>query len=294
MNIIIFGGSGFLGSHIADSAQCAGHTVTIFDKKPSPWPREGQRFIQGDIMDEKAVDAAMAGQQIAYNFAGIADIEMAARVPIETIRLNVLGNAILMDAARRADVGRFVFASSVYVYSNVGAFYRSSKRACEMFIEDYQQTFGLPYTILRYGTLYGPRSDDKNFIRCVISDALTVGRIERDGDGEEIREYIHVHDAARYSIDILAPEFENQIILLTGPYPMKVKDMLTMIREILNNRVEIEYKPAQSRFHYNITPYSYNPSLGRKYIGDSYIDLGQGILNLIEEIDAARMSSDQK
>lgn len=290
MKIIVFGGSGFLGSHVADAALSAGHEVTVFDRTPSKWLRKEQSFIQGDILDEESVSGAVKGMDVVYNFAGMADIEESAGKPLETIRLNVLGNGIILDACRKYEIKRYVYASSVYVCSHTGLFYRTSKRASEMFIEDYQKAYSLPYTILRYGSLYGPRTTGSNFIKSIIRQALKEGKVVREGDGDEIREYIHVMDAARNSIEILAPEFENQIINLTGMHPMRIKDLLTMLKEIFHNKVEISYVPSESEIHYTITPYSYNPRMGRKYVGNSYIDIGQGLLELIAEMDESARS----
>lgn len=287
MKIIVFGGSGFLGSHVVDAAQDAGHEVTIFDMAESRWIRTGQTFVKGDILDQGAVSAAVKGIDAVYNFAGLADIEEAAGKPLDTIKLNILGNGIILDACREHKVKRYVYASTVYVCSHAGLFYRTSKRSAEMYIEDYQKAFSVPYTVLRYGSLYGPRATGNNFIKSIIKQALDSGKVVREGDGDEIREYIHVADAARNSIEILKPEFENQIINLTGAHPMRIKDLLTMLKEILHNKVEISYVPSDSEIHYTITPYSYNPRMGRKYVGNAYIDIGQGLLELIAEIDEA-------
>ncbi|MFA5256467.1 MAG: NAD-dependent epimerase/dehydratase family protein, partial [Candidatus Omnitrophota bacterium] len=200
MKAIVFGGSGFLGSHVADALDDAGHDVFIYDIKPSRYLRPSQTMITGDILDEKKAAAAVKGCDIVYNFAGIADIDEAGKKPLESVKCNILGNSILLEAARKAKIKRFVFASSLYVYSKAGGFYRSTKQACELLIENYHEVFKMPYTILRYGSLYGPRTDGNNFIYAIIKQALTHNKISRHGDGEEIREYIHVRDAAKGSV----------------------------------------------------------------------------------------------
>ena len=284
MKVVVFGGSGFLGSHVADALIDAGHSVTIYDIKASPYIRPGQAMVLGDILDEEKVVAAVSGCDVAYNFAGIADLEEAIRKPLESVRYNVLGNSIILEACRQADVKRVVYASSLYVYSKTGSFYRSTKQACELLIENYHEVFGLPYTILRYGSLYGPRADEKNFIYKVIRQALTEKKIIRPGDGEEIREYIHVYDAARCSVDILSDAFKNEYVIITGHQQMKVKDLLTMIREMLDNSVDIEYRTPEFGYHYEITPYTFAPKLAKRMVSLTYLDLGQGILKSIQSI----------
>jgi UDP-glucose 4-epimerase len=288
MKTVVFGGAGFLGSHVADALQDAGHDVTIFDIKGSPHLRPGQREIQGDILDEAAVERVVADAEVVYNFAGFSDIEAAPREPLATAKLNVLGNCIILEACRKASVRRFVLASTVYVYSRAGSFYTASKQACEAYTENYGHAFGLPYTVLRYGSLYGGRADARNGVHRLLAQALTERRIVYVGDGEEIREYIHVEDAAQCSVRVLDPEFVDQHLTITGSAPMRVRDLLVMIREMLGGSVEIEFRPDTSpetaRIHYRVTPYSFAPRIGRKLISTCYVDMGQGLLRCLEEI----------
>ena len=130
MKVIVFGGAGFLGSYVADALSETGHEVTIFDIRPSPYLRPDQKMLVGDILDETAVARAVAGQEVVYHMAGIADIDDCARRPVDTAKYNVLGTVIVLEASRQAGIKRFVFAGSVYVYSESGSFYRSSKQAC--------------------------------------------------------------------------------------------------------------------------------------------------------------------
>lgn len=284
MKIVVFGGSGFLGSHVADVLTERGYHVTIFDLQPSPHLREGQEMVVGDIMESRAVSGVLKSADCVYNFAGVADIDEARINPLETIKQNILGNSIILDACRGNSVKRFLFASSVYVYSNSGSFYRTSKQASELIIENYQRDLGIDFTIMRYGSLYGTRADERNWIYSMLKQALGEGKITRKGDGEEIREYIHVRDAARLSVDLLDNKYCNQYIVISGNQAIKIKDLLIMIKEILNNRIKIEYVPTSHDAHYEITPYSFNPKIAHRILSDSYLDLGQGILDMLERI----------
>lgn len=284
MKVIVFGGSGFLGSHVADVLTARGHQVVIFDRTESPYLRPGQNMIVADALDPKAVANVVRGADVVYNFIAQPDIEHSADNPRHTIELNILSNVNILEAARQAEIRRFVFSSSVYVYSDMGSFYRSSKQACELLIQNYQEEFGLEYTILRYGSLYGPRSSDNNWLHKVLKQALIEGKIIREGDGEEIREYIHVYDAARLSVDILEDEYKNRSFLLTGNEQLKIKDILGMIREMFKGKVEINYVPAKENSHYTITPYVFNPQMASKLKSNEHIDIGQGLLNILTEL----------
>ncbi|MBU2538868.1 MAG: NAD(P)-dependent oxidoreductase [Proteobacteria bacterium] len=284
MKVIVFGGSGFLGSHVADQLSDEGHEVKIFDRVASPWLRHDQEMIVGNLLDAELVDKSVAGCDVIYNFAALADLNEALDKPVETVRVNVLGNVLLLDAGQRHKVGRFVYASTVYVYSREGGFYRCSKQAAEHYVEEYQRVYGQNYTILRYGSLYGPRSGESNGLFRIVRSALDTGKVCYEGSSEAMREYIHVEDAARASVAALGDDFRNQSVVLTGHEPMRVLDLLKMLAEILDMPDAVEFVDGDYTGHYVRTPYAYQPKLGRKYVPPLHVDLGQGLLQLIDEV----------
>lgn len=284
MNITIFGGAGFLGSHVCDKLSDAGHKVTIVDLHPSPWLRPDQTMVMGNLLDEEAVDKAVTGADVVFNYAGIADIGEANRRPIDTARVNVLGNVILLEACRLAGVRRYIFASSLYVYGKSGGFYRCSKQACELYIENYQAMHNLPYTILRYGSLYGPRADRRNAIHRFVAEALEKGAITYYGAPTALREYVHAEDAATATLSVLDPEFENANIIISGNQPMRVGDLFKMIGEMLGRELVINFQNDPNSGHYQITPYAFMPKVGKKLTPPLTVDLGQGILRVMEDV----------
>lgn len=282
--VTVIGGSGFLGSHVADQLSEAGYRVRIYDRIVSPWIRPDQEMIVGDVMNGERVLEAVEGAQAVYNFAALADLNLALNRPIETIEVNVLGNARALEACRRAGVKHFLYASTVYVYSREGGFYRCSKQAAEQYVVEYQRVYGLDYTILRYGSLYGPRADASNGLYRIVWSALNSGVVRYQGSPDALREYMHVEDAAYASVAALGDDFRNQSVVLTGMQPMPVQDLLKMIAEILGITREIEFLDGEQPGHYTRTPYAHQPKLGRKYIPPLHVDLGQGLLQLIDEI----------
>jgi UDP-glucose 4-epimerase len=280
----VIGGSGFLGIHVADALSDKGYQVAVFDQNISPWLRADQEMIVGDLIDQENNFDAISGSEVVYNFAGLSDINEALSKPMETARLNVLGNLHVLEACRLHKVKRFMYASSVYVYSREGSFYRCSKQAAERYIEEYQRAFNVDYTILRYGSLYGPRSDERNGLYRIVSVALKSGILHYEGSRETLREYIHVEDAAKASVAALGNDFCNESIVLTGQEPMRVKDLLEMLSEILWLKENINFTAGIQTGHYIRTPYAYQPKLGRKYVLPMHIDLGQGLMQLIEAI----------
>jgi UDP-glucose 4-epimerase len=283
MKTIVFGGSGFLGSYVVDELTARGHDVVIFDRIPSPY-RPDLPFIQGDILKPETVSEAVQGCDYVYNLAGAANVELSVNHPVDFLEVNIIGNANVLEAARHAQVKRFVYASSAYALSNRGAFYGTSKRASEKVIELYQQHYGLDYTILRYGSVYGTRADKSNRIYRLLKQALTDRKLVFPGDGSEEREYIHCADAARLSVDILADWGKNETFILTGTERFTYKELLALINEILGGTVDVQLLGGDYNGHYKLTPYHFHPTLGKKLISNPCIDFGQGLLDCIESL----------
>ena len=283
--VLVTGSSGFIGSHVADALEKHGFQVILFDAIPSKYKTKSQKEFIGDILNPDDISKAMKDCQYVFHFAAQADIGSSSNDPTKTIHNNIIGTQNILEMARRSNIKRVLFASTIYVYSELGSFYRVSKQACEKIIEEYQSEFGLDYTILRFGSLYGPRANDFNAIRSFLINAIKEKKIIRRGDGEELREYIHVKDAARLSVVALKEKHKNKHLIITGNQQIKVKDLLTMIREIFNGEIEIKFDLEEELHHYEITPYNYKPQVAQKITSDTFYDLGQGILDLLYDLE---------
>src|SRR3989338_3493608 len=105
---VVFGGSGFLGSHVADRLTEEKYDVVIFDKRESPWLRPGQTMVCGDILDRKDIVGVVKGAKVVYNFSGLADMDFCAENPVVTIEQNVLGHNHILEACRENNIERIV------------------------------------------------------------------------------------------------------------------------------------------------------------------------------------------
>ena len=285
-NILVIGGSGFMGSHTADELSNRGYAVTILDRIESPWLRKDQKMVVAEFSDLNALQEAMQHMDVVYHFAGIADIGDAKDRPYETIESNVMGVTRVLDAAVKAGVKRFVYASTMYVYSDFGSFYRASKQAAEILIEVYAAEFGMEFTMLRYGSLYGPRAQDWNGIHKFATRILRDGIFEYSGDGTEMREYIHVRDAARLSVDVIDDAHINTAITITGQQLIRMDQLASMLFEISGKTPNtIFHGKHTQQDHYGQTPYRYHPRSAKKLVPTEFVDLGQGLLDIIAEID---------
>ena len=277
------GGAGFVGSHLADILSESGYKVRIFDVRESQHLRPDQEMIVGDLRDISAVEDAAAGCEAVYHFGGIADIREANLDPVLVTEVNIGGTTNLLSACYKHSVKRFILASTVYVYSNEGGFYRASKRACETLVETYQEELGLPFTILRFGTLYGRRAGRGNRIHDMIRQALDSSRIEYPGNANAMREFIHVRDAGRLACRVLEDQFANKHYVLTGQERYKISEAARMIGEILPGSIDVSFNDMEPEGHYELTPYAYSPKIGHKLVPSDYVDFGQGLLDCIRE-----------
>lgn len=280
--VCVIGGAGFLGSHICDSLTLSEYKVTVFDQAESKFLKREQTQIIGSILDPDAVASALEDQDIVINCAGLADLDSGMESPAATVNLNILGNVNILEACVQHGVSRYVYASTMYVYSRFGGYYRCSKQAAEDYIYEFQAKNGLAYTIVRYGTLYGSRSSGENSVYRMVEDALKRQVVSFEGDLSSAREFIHIKDAALNTVALLSDAYKNQVISMIGAQRTKKVELVEILSEILGLKSEV--KDGVCEGHYKNTPYSYVPKLSRKYIGDSYIDLGAGLLELIEYI----------
>jgi UDP-glucose 4-epimerase len=266
-----------------------GYEVTIFDLHDSPWRNSAQQLKIGDITDASVVAAAVEGQDVVFHLAALADLNQAKTRPLDTWRVNIGGTLNVLEACRQHGIERLAFASTVYVYSREGGFYRCSKQACENYIEEYARKFEFDYVILRYGSLYGPRADESNGVFRLLKQAVEQGKVDCGGTPNDVRNYIHARDAAVLSVDALDDEYIGQHLVLTGQDSLRLHDLFQIFEELIGTHLKVGYlgevnKPGNDD-HYSITPYAYTPKPGRKLVANPYVDFGQGLLEMVETID---------
>lgn len=282
MNIFITGGSGFLGGHLTESLIKKGHKCIIYDIKSPNFNIHNAKFIKGNILDDKKIEKNLNNIDIIYHFAGEADIDNANKHPLNSVENNILATSKLLNLAVKKKIKRFIFASTVYVYSEQGGFYRTTKQACELLIENYKNQYKLDFTILRFGSLYGPRANNFNWLNKVILKLKKNQNIIRHTSGNELRNYIHVLDAAILSVKAMSTKYKNKYLMLTGSESISVKSLLRLLKEISGSKSKITFSNKKNGGdHYMITPFSFKPRMASKIKNDDEIDLGQGLYDLI-------------
>ena len=278
MRVAVTGGAGFLGSHICDRLAESGHDVVVVDVSTSAWVPADRTFVTADVRSEPDLRAAFADCDAVVHCAAVADLTTARENPRLAIDVNVTGTLNALEAASACGVTRFLQASSVYALSRHGSVYRTTKQAAERLVEDLAPVLGIRATILRFGSLYGPRADEQNAIRRMVEQAVRERRIDFWGDGTEVREYVHVRDAASLSVDALDDAYAGRALHITGPERVSTLEVMETIREILGGDVEITlcHDPLEGR--YRITPYAVDPSPGVRITSTTFVDLELGLL----------------
>ena len=274
-----------MGSYIVDELAARNFEVTNFDIHPPKFTRSDHKFIKGDINDYGEIYQAISGNHVVYHMAAVADIKEAAENPYKTISDNIMGTVNAVDASVKTGVKKFMYGSTVYVYSRHGSFYRATKQAAETLIEAYEEKFDFNYTILRYGSLYGPYAQEWNGLRKLVRSALVDKKVVFGGEPTERREYIHVADAARISVDALEEEYSRQALTITGTQVLTAEDLASLVNEIVGGDLEIHFDPSRKDHnHYRLTPYQYTPKSSVKVVPKKFVDIGQGVLELIDEL----------
>lgn len=288
MRILVTGGSGFLGSHIVEELARRGHSVVSADLYPPTNEPQDFQYLFLDICNLKSLSDAVRGCDAIYNCAGIADLELARLDPRKAIEVNVLGTLNVIEATFEQGVRRLLQASSVYVFSRHGSVYRTTKQAGENLVQDLCASRNIEATILRFGSLYGPRADAGNAIRRLVTQAVQENRMDFWGDGTEVREYIHIRDAASLAADALDENFANQSLHITGHERVTTLEILETINEMLGGSVAMSLEGNGFSGRYRLTPYSFEYNTGKRLVGKSYVDLGLGLLEVIRDLAEGR------
>ena len=291
MRALVTGGSGFLGHHLVKELLNKNIETIVYDVAGSA----GQHavgavhplctYIKGDVLDSEKIFKATEGCDYVFHTAAIADIDQSRKIPKKTMEVNVIGTINCLEAAKAACVKRFLLASTIYVSGNRGSFYRLSKQTCESLCKTYHEEFGLEYTVLRYGSLYGREANHWNFIYGVCKSLLTTGEFTYSSSPDAVREYIHINDAACETVRIACDaQFANKAVLITGHQRMKMSEFFDMVGEILGKDVKIRYAPAVNNPHYVMTPYSFTIDVPVRINLSTYVDISEGILDCFKEI----------
>ncbi len=246
--VLVTGGAGFIGSHVVDKLLAAGHEPRILDVRRSPY-RDDVETVIGDMCKLDDVVRAMEGCDAVAHLAAAADVGEVQQDPILAERLNAQGTVNVLEAARRHGVARVVYASTIWVYSDVEAervdedtalrppahLYTATKLAGELYCRSYQELYGVEHTILRFGIPYGPRARPAAVIPIFVDKALAGEPLTLAGGGLQSRRFVYVEDLADGVVAGLAPQAANRTYNLVSGEDVTIRDIAEHVRDAIGD-----------------------------------------------------------
>ncbi len=224
MKIIVTGGAGFIGSHVVDAYAATGHQVIVVDNLSTgtrALVNPAARLVEMDINDPELAELFRAERpDVVNHHAANASVSASVRQPVFDATQNILGTINLLEAARQANVGKFIYISSggamygnpEYVPmdedhpSNPVSPYALSKHTGERYVRTCGIEHGLRWTSLRYANVYGPRQDplgEAGVVSIFCQNLLDGTAPEIHWDGEQTRDFVYVGDCARANLLVL-------------------------------------------------------------------------------------------
>jgi len=265
--VLVTGGAGFIGSHTVDALLAKEIAVRVLDDLSSGHrdnlPRAHPRleFIQGDIRDPATVGAAMRGVSHCLHLAAQVSVTLSLDDPRASAERNVLGFVTVLEAARRAGVKRFVYASSAAVYGDPAVLpltehadlkplspYGLEKLIDERYADLYERVHNLSVLGLRYFNVFGPRQDAKSPYAGVIAlfaeRIRSVRPLQVFGDGHQTRDFIFVGDVASVNIAALEAQAGGVCNVATG-HSVTLLELIDVLSHLYGIQSAVEFLPPR-------------------------------------------------
>jgi UDP-glucose 4-epimerase len=266
MKVLVTGGAGFIGSHVVDQMIAAGHDVAVVDslvtgRKSNLNPKA--RFYQVDIRDAAALREVFAAErpEVVDHHAAQMNVRRSVAEPQYDADVNIHGSLNLLELTREFGVRKVIYISSggaaygepVYLPCDEDhpvkplCPYGLTKYAVEMYLYIYQQTYGLDYTVIRYPNVFGPRQDPLGEAGVI---AIFTGQMLRDqpvtifGNGEQVRDYVHVSDCARANVLALS-KGSGRVYNLGSETGTTVNQLFQHLKNVTGYQHDANYAPAK-------------------------------------------------
>src|SRR5262245_36354458 len=267
-HILITGGAGFIGSHVAERLLARGDAVTVLDnfdafydpgiKRRNAAGLSAARVVEGDIRDRELVARLFAARMDAViHLAALAGVRPSLKDPLADV--NVRGTQVLLEELRTRPAVRLVFASSSSVYGDSERVpfreeddihrpvspYAATKRAAELLCATHQHLYGNPITCLRFFTVYGPTTRPPMAVHRFVALVLAGEPVPFFGDGSTRRDYTYVDDIVDGVVCALDRPKGYRIYNLGESQTTSLSELVGLIGEVTGRRVLLDRQPSQ-------------------------------------------------
>jgi UDP-glucose 4-epimerase len=267
LKILLTGGAGFIGSHVADELIAKGNRIVIIDNLSTGFEQNinpESKFIKADITDFKKIEKIFAEElpEIVYHFAAQIDVRKSVSDPLFDAQTNIMGTLNLIKLSNDIKVKKFIFSSTggaIYGDTDVRPTpenhpewplspYGIAKLATDKFLNYYNEIFGLKYVSLRYGNVYGPRQNpygEAGVVAIFLNKMFKGGQPVINGDGNQTRDYVYVKDVARANILALENMDKIGIYNVGTSIETSVNDLFKEINKNFDNKYKEVHGPAK-------------------------------------------------
>jgi UDP-glucose 4-epimerase len=261
MNILVTGGSGFIGSHTVDLLVQEGFTTIVADINKCEQPNPDAIYYYADFTQEGVLEEIFARHEpeAVFHLAAQVSVELSMINPIQDVQVNVLGTLKLLEQCRKYKA-KIIFASSAAVYGlpeslpisethphNPISIYGLSKLTVEKYIQLYHEQFGIEYCILRYSNVYGPRQGNigEGGVISIFLEKLMKNQIPYIfGNGEQTRDFIYVGDVARANLQALK-QGKNHVFNVATLTETSINQIIEILVKKLNSTVRPKIQPPK-------------------------------------------------
>ena len=265
-NILITGGLGFIGSHIANHLM-NDNQVTIIDNLTTGTIKnlkdENNENLKIKIEDIRNINFDEFTEDVDYIFhlAAMASVPLSVENPLECNEINVDATVNLLNSAVKNDVEKIVFSSSSAVYGENRNIplkesepfmptspYAATKASCELYLNTFYESYGIKYTALRYFNVFGPNQHKNSQYAAVIpnfiSSLLEGKQAEIYGDGEQTRDFIYVEDIVKANIAACKADYNGSINVASGK-KITINQLYEIVKNTLGSDLEPKYLPER-------------------------------------------------
>lgn len=265
-NVLITGGLGFIGSHIANEL-LKDNKVVILDNLSSGTinnledpNNKNLKIIKEDICNTN-LDELTSDIDYIFHLAAMASVPLSIDKPVECNDTNLNATVKLLTSAVKNDVKKVIFSSSSSVYGQNENMplketeqpmpkspYAASKASCELYLKSFYDSYGLNYISLRYFNVFGPKQNKNSQYASVIPNFISSLLEGKQpiiyGDGEQTRDFVYIKDIVNANINAAESDF-NGIVNVASGEKLSINQLYDIIRTTLNSDVEPKYMPTR-------------------------------------------------